>query len=301
MEGLGRRPSVLLLTVVALAAMLAVGALLVFQARPVPNLPKLAPIAKVDKLQQILRQIPDQAQLEQAQTLAAQGTSANLLQAILQLDRLNKTSAVSADAQLLMHRWSQQLIALTLVETQAGSPSSLRSAIALLGQLPKTSEDFGAAQGQIRKWQNQLDTATRPQPSTPSVDSVSVDTTQPIATSQEPTTVPRDLTINLEQAVEGIVLQVTGAHVEASGDFQIFLTLTNNSSQRYTFLPTGIHLEDGEENDPLEPGQEKGNILPGSSLRLVLSGHAPWKPPYRLRLEENRSSGQRDFNLLLPL
>jgi hypothetical protein len=301
MEVLGRRPSVLLLTVVALAAMLAVGALLVFQARPVPNLPKLAPIAKVDKLQQILRQIPDQAQLEQAQTLAERGTSANLLQAILQLDRLNKTSAVSTDARLLMHRWSQQLIALTLVETQAGSPSSLRSAIVLLGQLPKTSEDFGTAQGQMRKWQEQLEIATRPQPSTPAVDSISVASTQPLPTSQEPTAAPRDLAINLEQAVEGVVLQVTGAHVEASGDFQIFLTLINNSNQRYTFLPTGIHLEDGEEKDPLEPGQEKGNILPGSSLRLVLSGHGPWQPPYRLRFEENRSSDQRDFNLLLPL
>jgi hypothetical protein len=301
MEILGRRPSVLLLTVAALGAMLAVGAILVFQARPLATFPKLAPVAKVDKLQQLLRQIPDQAQFEQAQTLAAQGNSANLLQAILQLDRLNKNSAVSADARLYMHRWSQELIALARVETQVGSPSSLRSAIALLGQLPKSSEDFGVAQEQVRKWQQQLEIATRPQVSTPTVDSVSADTTQPLPTSQEPTATSRDLPINLEQTVEGIVLQVTGAHLEVSGDFQIFLTLTNNSNQRYTFLPTGMHLEDGGEIDSLSAGQEKGNILPGASLRLTLLGHGPWQPPYRLRLEESRSSGQRDFNLLLPL
>ncbi len=301
MEILGRRPSVLLLTVAALGAMLAVGAILVFQARPLPNLPKLAPVAKVDTLQQLLRQIPDQAQLEQAQTLASRGSSADLLQAILQLDRLNKNSAVSTDARRFMHRWSQELIALTLVETQAGSPSSLRSAIALLGQLPKSSEDFGVAQRQVRKWQQQLEIATQPLVSSPTVDSVSVDTTQPLPTSQEPTGTSRDLTINLEQTVEGIVLQVTGAHLEVSGDFQIFLTLTNNSNQRYTFLPTGIHLEDGGEIDSLDAGQDKGNILPGAALRLTLSGHGPWQPPYRLRLEESRSSGQRDFNLLLPL
>lgn len=301
MEILGRRPSVLLLTVVALGAMLAVGAILVFQARPLPNFPKLAPVAKVDKLQQLLRQIPDQAQLEQAQTLAAQGNSANLLQAILQLDRLNKNSAVSADARRFMHRWSQDLIALALVETKAGSPSSLRSAIALLGQLPKSSEDFGVAQGQVRKWQQQLEIAIRPQVSAPTADSVSTDATEPTPTSQAPIATDRDFTINLEQTIEGIVLQVTGVHLEVSGDFQIFLTLTNNSNQRYTFLPTGIHLEDGGEIDSLDAGQDRGNILPGASLRFTLSGHGPWQPPYRLRLEESRSSGQRDFNLLLPL
>jgi hypothetical protein len=100
-----------------------------------------------------------------------------------------------------------------------------------------------------------------------------------------------------------VSVQVSSVRIEPGGAFRLSMLITNASGQRYVFLPSLIRLEDSSEGNHLdraELDQERGIIPPGSQARLGLYSRGPWQPPYRLRIEENRSSGQRDFNLSLP-
>jgi hypothetical protein len=95
---------------------------------------------------------------------------------------------------------------------------------------------------------------------------------------------------------------VASVRIQSTGEYRLIVSIDNASAQRFVFLPSLIRLDDGGEIDRLdriELNQERGIVPPSGSARLVLHGRPPWQPPYRLRLEENRISGQRDFNLLL--
>lgn len=305
MEFLNRRPSLILLTVGALVAMLAVGALVVIQLRPGPEVSKPSlGAAKVEQLQALLRQLPEQRRLEQALATAGSGLPADLLAATEQLESIKPTSPVYPVARDQARLWSGQLVAFAEAEAKVGSPEALRSAIALLSQLPP-GDIYAGARTRIRQWQQRLNLATAPPSMIPASDDsrLSLDRSAVPMPALRPADALRELSPGVEQTLDGVTLAVSSVRIQSTGEYRLNLMFANASSQRFIFLPSLVRLEDTDGADRVERielNQERGILAPGATARLLLYGRAPWQPPYHLRLEENRISGQRDFNLLLP-
>ncbi len=298
---LQRRASVQFLTITALIAMLGVGVLVTVQLTTTPEPTKNQPTggAKVAALQQLLRQIPDQTQLEAARAQASSGLAADLVAAVKQVDTLPAKSAVYPIARAEIRRWNQQIIELARALAKPETPTTIEAGINLLLQIPETTSEYAEAQAQIEKWRPLLVAAPPP---------VTVALPPPVAVAprptaarvNEPTSLFSDIALDDEQTIDSVTLRVLSARVQNDGSFQLNAQLTNNSGQRYVFLPGLVKLTDSNEVDRLgrvELSLDRGIVPPEGVVQLTLNGRSKWQPPYRIRFEENRISGQRDFNL----
>lgn len=297
---LQRRASVQFLTITALVAMLGVGVLVTVQLTATPEPPKKPTGgAKVAALQRLLRQIPDQMRLELARDRASSGLAADLVAAVKQVDTLVARSAVYPLARAEIHRWNRQIIELAQVQAKSETPAAIEAGIDLLLQIPETSGEYAEAQAQIEQWRPLLIAAPPPATVVPP-QPIAVVPKPTVARVSEPTSLFSDIALEGEQTVDSITLRVFSARIQSDGSFQLNAQLTNNSSQRYVFLPGLVKLTDSSEVDRLgrvEMSLDRGIVPPDGVVRLTLNGRSKWQPPYRIRLEENRISGQRDFNL----
>lgn len=106
-------------------------------------------------------QLQSQAQLAEAQQLAASNTPDGLISAITTAGRIDRTSPWRNQANREIDRWSQQLLALA---QQQASNGDLPGAIALAQRIPRAATTYDAAQVQIATWQRWLTPAASPTP-----------------------------------------------------------------------------------------------------------------------------------------
>ncbi|UFP94865.1 hypothetical protein [Gloeobacter morelensis] len=303
MDLAGLRTNLLLFTVAALLAMLAVGALVVFQWRPAPE--PQATAAKVLTLQKLMRQLPQQMQLEQARAVAAGGTSADLLAAVNQAGRIPPDSFAHAAAQADLRRWSNQLLEQARTQAQTGSPRALQASIAVLERVAPGNPVHTQAQAQIRQWRQALAPAASTAPVVSSAPAPALPPSfaprlRPLPSKrQTPTSLFEDIQLDVGETRGGVTLSASSVRVQGN-EFVITAHLDNNSNQRYIFLPGLIRLNDAGATDRrtrIDLSLEQGIIPPEGTARLSIHGRGPWEPPYRIVINENRISGTRDFNL----
>lgn len=300
MEIQNRRVGVLQLTVLALVGMLAVGIVVVWTRQSGPDTATDATPTRVEEIQKLLRQLPDQVKLEQAQAQARSQQPEDLIAAVARLHNgISVRSALHAQAQEQIRLWNQELIRQAQARAVVGDARALQAAISLAAGVPPATAGYADARSRMRVWQAQL--APRPEPaSTGSVQR----TPNPEVPLKMGTALSKDsrswedLTIERDQKLEDVALLVTSARIQARGGFQLSVSLTNQSEQRYAFLLSQIKLLDSDGKDHLleaKLNSGQGIIPAGGTSRLTLYGRGRWQPPYFVQVSE--VSGQRNFNL----
>ncbi|MBC8121105.1 MAG: hypothetical protein H7Y22_04600 [Gemmatimonadaceae bacterium] len=303
MEIQNRRVGVLQLTVLALVAMLAVGIVVVWTRQAgLRNTVTAATPTRVEEIQKLLRQLPDQVRLEQAQVQARSQQPEDLIAAVAQLHNgIPLRSALHTQAQEQIRLWNQELIRQAQARAVVGDTRALQAAISLAAGVPPATAGYAEARSRMREWQAQI--APRPEPAI-STGSVPRTSSSPEAPLKIGTALSKDsrswedLTIERDQKLEDVALLVTSVRIQARGDFQLSVSLTNQSEQRYAFLLSQIKLLDSDGKDHLieaKLNSGQGIVPVGGTSRLTLYGRGRWQPPYFVQVSE--VSGQRNFNL----
>lgn len=250
MDLAGLRTNLLLFTVAALLAMLAVGALVVFQWRPAPE--PQATAAKVLTLQKLMRQLPQQMQLEQARAVAAGGTSADLLAAVNQAGRIPDSFAHAA-AQADLRRWSNQLLEQARTQAQTGSPRALQASIAVLERVAPATLSTPrprprSASGARRSPRPPVPPRSSPQHPRRLCPGFAPRLRPLPSKRQTPTSLFEDIQLDVGETRGGVTLSASSVRVQGN-EFVITAHLDNNSNQRYIFLPGLIRLNDAGATD----------------------------------------------------